>query len=64
MTPAEYELIEEQKWEALVNRIAERLRLECQDAFGATWNYDIARRFARAALHEIERDYQIRAANG
>lgn len=39
--------------ESMVERVGERLRKECLEVFGSTWNYDIAWRFARAAIDEL-----------
>jgi hypothetical protein len=37
----------------MVKRVGERLRNECLDVFGATWSYDVAWRFANAAIEEM-----------
>jgi hypothetical protein len=59
MTPAEYEMADELRWDRLVLDVADRLRSECQQIFGSTWDNDVSRKFAKVALLEIEKKFKI-----
>lgn len=37
----------------MIHRVAQRLRAECQEVFGTTWDNDVARRFARVAIEAM-----------
>lgn len=45
---------------ALILRVGDRLREECLKVFGSTWSYDVAWRFAGAAIAEIENSQALR----
>ncbi|QND42940.1 hypothetical protein HB770_20740 [Rhizobium leguminosarum bv. viciae] len=39
--------------ETMIKRVGERLRTECLTVFGSTWSYDVAWRFAAAAIEAM-----------
>lgn len=37
----------------MVERVGEALSVACMEEFGATWNYDVRQKFARAAIEAM-----------
>lgn len=42
----------------MVQRVAEALRKACREQFGTDWSYDVAFKFARAAIEEMREPTQ------